>query len=239
MTGSIELGEALDSITSSLPALAAQPSAGLGQPTSRAGERTDAGARAGTLVPSCRRPARPRAAPRCARPRRAGRRRRRRDGHHAAGPRPAPWTTSRGYEGCNEILNVTRPDVVRARPRRLLRGRRATPSRPTPSAPTSPTSAEYGIADRIHELAAGRRPDRPRGRPTAGPPPSSPRFVLGSIGPGTKLPTLGHAPYAALRDAYQAQAAGPDRRRRRRAPHRDLPGPAAGQGRGRRAPGGR
>ena len=29
-----------------------------------------------------------------------------------------------GYEGCNEILNVTRPDVVAQRPRRLLRGRR-------------------------------------------------------------------------------------------------------------------
>ena len=29
-----------------------------------------------------------------------------------------------------------------------------------------------------------------------------PRFVIGSIGPGTKLPTFGHAPYAALRDAY-------------------------------------
>ncbi len=32
--------------------------------------------------------------------------------------------------------------------------------------------------------------------------------MLGSIGPGTKLPTLGHAPYAILRDAYQANAEG-------------------------------
>ena len=32
--------------------------------------------------------------------------------------------------------------------------------------------------------------------------------MLGSIGPGTKLPTLGHAPYAALRDAYAEQARG-------------------------------
>jgi 5-methyltetrahydrofolate--homocysteine methyltransferase len=29
--------------------------------------------------------------------------------------------------------------------------------------------------------------------------------VIGSVGPGTKLPTLGHAPYALLRDAYQEQ----------------------------------
>ncbi len=32
--------------------------------------------------------------------------------------------------------------------------------------------------------------------------------MLGSIGPGTKLPTLGHTPYATLRDAYQENAAG-------------------------------
>ena len=32
--------------------------------------------------------------------------------------------------------------------------------------------------------------------------------MLGSIGPGTKLPTLGHARFADLRDAYQENAAG-------------------------------
>ena len=56
-----------------------------------------------------------------------------------------------------------------------------------------------------------------------------PRFVLGSVGPGTKLPTLGHAPYRLLRDAYQQQAAGMLRGRRRRGPRGDLPGPAADQ----------
>src|SRR5205807_10632171 len=35
-----------------------------------------------------------------------------------------------------------------------------------------------------------------------------PRFVLGSVGPGTKLPTLGHVPSAALRDAYAEQVRG-------------------------------
>ena len=32
--------------------------------------------------------------------------------------------------------------------------------------------------------------------------------MIGSVGPGTKLPTLGHAPYALLRDAYQRQVEG-------------------------------
>jgi 5-methyltetrahydrofolate--homocysteine methyltransferase len=36
--------------------------------------------------------------------------------------------------------------------------------------------------------------------------PDRPRWVAGSVGPGTKFPTLGQIPYAALRDAYEEQA---------------------------------
>ena len=32
--------------------------------------------------------------------------------------------------------------------------------------------------------------------------------MLGSVGPGTKLPTLGHTSFATLRDAYQTEVAG-------------------------------
>ena len=87
---------------------------------------------------------------------------------------------------------------------------------------------EYGIADRIEELAEdGARLAREvaDGFST----PDRPRWVLGSVGPGTKLPTFGHATYAALRDAYEAQARGMIARRRRRHPRRDRAGPAAGQ----------
>ena len=38
--------------------------------------------------------------------------------------------------------------------------------------------------------------------------PDRPRWVLGSVGPGTKLPTLGHVSFADLRDAYQEQVRG-------------------------------
>src|SRR5690606_32543082 len=66
---------------------------------------------------------------------------------------------------------------------------------------------EYGIADRIREYAeAGARLARERA--DAWSTPEHPRFVLGSMGPGTKLPTLGHLPYATLRDAYRDNAAG-------------------------------
>src|SRR5664280_238954 len=67
--------------------------------------------------------------------------------------------------------------------------------------------AEYGIADRIYELAragAVLAREAADGHATA----DRPRWVLGSVGSGTKLPTLGHARYADLRDAYQTCAAG-------------------------------
>ena len=38
--------------------------------------------------------------------------------------------------------------------------------------------------------------------------PDRPRWVLGSVGPGTKLPTLGQVTFATLRDAYQEQVRG-------------------------------
>ena len=124
------------------------------------------------------------------------------------------------------------------RPRRLLRGRASTASRPTPSAPTSPTSASTtSPTGSTSWPQAGARIARESadGWSTA----DQPRCVLGSVGPGTKLPSLGHAPFAVLRDAYAEQAPRHGRRRRRRHPRRDRAGPAAGQGRRHRRASGR
>ncbi len=65
---------------------------------------------------------------------------------------------------------------------------------------------EYGIADRTYELnlAAARIAMDVAARLRR----RHPRFVAGSIGPGTKMPTLGHITYRELRDAYQEQARG-------------------------------
>jgi 5-methyltetrahydrofolate--homocysteine methyltransferase len=111
-----------------------------------------------------------------------------------------------GLEGCNEILNVTRPDVVRA-----IHDAYFEVGVDCVETNTFGTNlgnlSEYGITDRIGELAeaaariareaadAWSRPDRPR-------------WVIGSVGPGTKLPTLGHVTFAALRDAYQTGVEG-------------------------------
>ncbi len=111
-----------------------------------------------------------------------------------------------GHEGCNELLNVTRPDVVAAIHEAYLEVGCDLVETNTFGANLA-NLGEYGIADRIRELAeAGARIAREvtDGWSTA----DHPRWVLGSIGPGTKLPTLGHVTYRQLRDAYQTQVEG-------------------------------
>src|SRR5215813_12458191 len=111
-----------------------------------------------------------------------------------------------GHEGCNEILNVTRPDVVRSIHDAYLAVGVDCVETNTFGANFG-NLGEYGIADRIGELAlAGARIAREA--TDAWSTPDQPRFVIGSVGPGTKLPSLGHAPYATLRDAYAEQVAG-------------------------------
>ncbi len=111
-----------------------------------------------------------------------------------------------GYEGCNEILNVTRPDIVRAVHDAYFAAGSDLVETNTFGANLA-NLGEYDIADRIFELAqAGARiaADAAAAWSTD----DKPRWVIGSIGPGTKLPSLGHAPYAVLRDAYQRQVEG-------------------------------
>ncbi|MFN8082003.1 MAG: homocysteine S-methyltransferase family protein [Kineosporiaceae bacterium] len=111
-----------------------------------------------------------------------------------------------GLEGCNEILNVTRPDIVSSVHEAYLEV--GVDCVETNTFGTNlPNLAEYEIADRITELsAAGAR--LARAAADAYSTPEHRRWVLGSIGPGTKLPSLGHAPFADLRDAYQASCLG-------------------------------
>jgi 5-methyltetrahydrofolate--homocysteine methyltransferase len=111
-----------------------------------------------------------------------------------------------GHEGCNEVLNTTRPDVVRAVHDAYFAVGVDCVETNTFGANLA-NLGEYGIADRIHELsAAGARLARESADAHATA--ERPRWVLGSVGPGTKLPTFGHASYATLRDAYELQVAG-------------------------------
>ncbi|MFF6957183.1 methionine synthase [Streptomyces sp. NPDC008317] len=109
-------------------------------------------------------------------------------------------------EGCNEILNITRPDIVRSVHEAYFSVGVDCVETNTFGANHS-ALGEYDIPERIHELSqAGARLAREVADGFAAD--GRPRWVLGSMGPGTKLPTLGHAPYGVLRDGYEANAAG-------------------------------
>ena len=111
-----------------------------------------------------------------------------------------------GHEGCNEILNVTRPDIVSSVHEAYLDAGVDCVTTNTFGANLS-NLGEYGITARIGELSeAGARIARAAADQWSTP--QRPRWVLGSVGPGTKLPTLGHVRFAELRDAYQRNAAG-------------------------------
>jgi 5-methyltetrahydrofolate--homocysteine methyltransferase len=111
-----------------------------------------------------------------------------------------------GHEGCNEILNVTRPDVVSAVHQGYLAAGVDCITTNTFGANLS-NLGEYGLAGRTGELSeAGARLARAAASQWSTP--DRPRWVLGSVGPGTKLPTLGHVAFARLRDAYQQNVAG-------------------------------
>ncbi|RAU22837.1 methionine synthase [Paramagnetospirillum kuznetsovii] len=111
-----------------------------------------------------------------------------------------------GLENCTEILVKSRPDVIRGIHERYFEAGADMVEADTFGA--SPiTLAEFGIADQADELnrlaieLAWEATERFKGDGRA-------RFVLGAIGPGTKLPTLGHIGYDELEAAYVIQAAG-------------------------------
>ena len=111
-----------------------------------------------------------------------------------------------GHEGCNEILNVTRPDIVTAvHDAYLEAGADCVTTNSFGS--NMGNLGEYGLVSRIGELseASARLARAAADRWST---PGRPRWVLGSVGPGTKLPTLGHTTFRELRDTYQANAEG-------------------------------
>jgi 5-methyltetrahydrofolate--homocysteine methyltransferase len=108
-------------------------------------------------------------------------------------------------EGCNELLVVTRPDAVDRVHRSFFEVGCDVVETDTFGA-FAPVLAEYGQAHRVRELnlAAATLARQAADDFST---PDRPRWVAGSIGPGTKFPTLGQIRYADLRDAYQEQAA--------------------------------
>ena len=109
-------------------------------------------------------------------------------------------------EGCNENLAVTKPEAVKAVHRQFLEVGCDVIETDTFGA-ASIVLAEYGLEDKAFELNK-RAAELAREMADEFSTPEKPRFVAGSMGPTTKLPTLGHIDFDTMRDSFREQAEG-------------------------------
>lgn len=108
-------------------------------------------------------------------------------------------------ENCTDVLNLSRPDIVRGIHRDYFAaGADMVETNTFGGSPI--TLAEFELQDKALEI--NRRAAEIAREAAESFSDGRPRFVLGSIGPGTKLPTLGHIGYQALEDAFAVQAEG-------------------------------
>src|SRR5688500_7953552 len=110
------------------------------------------------------------------------------------------------FEGCNENLLVTRPDAVENVHSAFLEvGCDVIETNSFNGTPVD--FAEYDIADQAYDMnvRAARLAKRIASDYSTK---AKPRWVAGSMGPGRKLPTLGHISFNELRDAYAVQTRG-------------------------------
>ncbi len=117
-----------------------------------------------------------------------------------------PLADYRGLENCSEILNLTRPDAIEAIHGRYLDAGCDAVETNTFGA-NRIVLGEFGLADRVREInrvaaeiaRAATAPRSSRERP---------RFVIGSAGPGTRLPSLGQVSWDDLFASYREQGLG-------------------------------
>ena len=137
---------------------------------------------------------------------------------------------ARPLVGCNDVLSVTRPDIIADIHRGFLAAG-ADIIETNSFTATSVALADYGLEDRVADInRAAARVARLAADEFTGKTPDRPRFVAGSIGPTTKTASLSSdvndpgarsVTFVELAQAYRAQARGAARGRRRSAPDRD------------------
>ncbi|MCU0541294.1 MAG: methionine synthase [Oscillatoriaceae cyanobacterium Prado104] len=110
------------------------------------------------------------------------------------------------YEGCNEYLVHTKPEAVAKVHRGFLEAGADVIETDTFGG-TSIVLAEYDLADKAYYLNKTAT-ELAKSAAAEFSTPEKPRFVAGSIGPGTKLPTLGHIDFDTLTRAFAEQAEG-------------------------------
>src|ERR1700719_2352743 len=108
-----------------------------------------------------------------------------------------------GKEGCNELLTLSRPDIIRSIHASFFEA--GSDVVETNSFGSSRiVLGEYDLQEQTRELniAAARLAKEVAAQFST---PAKPRFVAGSIGPTTKLPSLGHISYDAMAATYREQ----------------------------------
>jgi len=102
-------------------------------------------------------------------------------------------------DGCNELLNLTRPDVIQSLHERYYAAGSDLVETNTFGA-TSIVLAEYDIPGLVYDvnLAAAQIARRAADAHST----TKPRWVVGALGPGTKLVTLGNTTWKELEDTY-------------------------------------
>ncbi len=111
-----------------------------------------------------------------------------------------------GKDGCNEFLVITKPEAIRSVHESFLKAGCDVIETDTFGS-NRIVLAEYGLEDRVVELnekAARLAKELAQKYST----PDHPRFVMGSVGPGTKLPSLGHIGFNELKESYKEQYKG-------------------------------
>jgi 5-methyltetrahydrofolate--homocysteine methyltransferase len=115
-------------------------------------------------------------------------------------------TDFQGQENCSEILNLSRPDLIREIHLGYLEaGADALESNSFGGSPV--TLGEFDLGERAFEINR-RAAELAREAIAAFGDRGRRRFVIGAIGPGTRLPSLGHIAYRTLEQAFSVQAAG-------------------------------
>ncbi|WP_375327748.1 methionine synthase [Microcystis sp. BLCC-F210] len=110
------------------------------------------------------------------------------------------------YEGCNEYLVHTKPSAV-AKVHEAFLAVGADVIETDTFGGTSIVLAEYDLADQAYYLNKSAA-ELAKACANKYSTPEKPRFVAGSMGPGTKLPTLGHIDFDTLKNAYAEQVEG-------------------------------
>src|SRR5512141_2849719 len=98
-----------------------------------------------------------------------------------------PSSAWEGRDGCNEFLNVSLPEAIRSWHSSFLSAG-ATVLETNTFGANAIVLAEYGLADRVGEINRAAVGNAREAIPRYG----GPAYVAGSIGPTTKLPSLGH-----------------------------------------------